>query len=163
MVAGVARVSGAAGRPAELRRFAGAAYPLVAPLLSLRARRQHPHLLLLGNLAAILVARTGLKPAAPDPGKGSRTASNDCAFPGHERWSEAAGAGRIGAAHLTLPICAYRTPIRAPKPGQTHEPEGLVEVREWIAAALGGDEALKKRSTDACRISARIVHPGRGK
>src|SRR5262245_1363763 len=22
------------------------------------------------------------------------------------------------------------------KPGQTHEPEGLVEVREWIAAAL---------------------------
>jgi hypothetical protein len=24
----------------------------------------------------------------------------------------------------------------APKPGQTHEPEGLVEVREWIAAAL---------------------------
>ena len=23
-----------------------------------------------------------------------------------------------------------------PKPGQTHEPEGLVEVREWIAAAL---------------------------
>ena len=24
----------------------------------------------------------------------------------------------------------------APKPGQTHEPEGLVEVRQWIAAAL---------------------------
>src|SRR5215471_10263674 len=24
----------------------------------------------------------------------------------------------------------------APKPGQTHEPEGLVEVRKWIAAAL---------------------------
>src|SRR5260370_6097121 len=24
----------------------------------------------------------------------------------------------------------------APKPGQTHEPAGLVEVREWIAAAL---------------------------
>src|SRR6516164_527803 len=138
MVAGITRVPGAAGRPAELRRFAGAAYPLVAPLLSMRARRQHPHLLLLGNLAAILVARTGLKPAAPDPGKGSRTASNDCAFPGHERWSEAAGAGRVGAAHLTLPICGYRTPIR-----------------------IGGDEALKKRGTDACRISARIVHPGR--
>ena len=35
------------------------------------------------------------------------------------------------------------------KPGQTHELEGLVEVREWIAAALASSGLVVQQAGDA--------------
>src|SRR5712675_1647635 len=44
--------------------------------------------------------------------------------------------GRISRTALSDKTSRLRPRHVVSKPGQTHEPEGLVEVREWIAAAL---------------------------
>src|SRR5271155_6252344 len=50
------------------------------------------------------------------------------------------------------------------KPGQTHEPEGLVEVREWIAAALASSglvlEAQPPAQPHRCVAIERAIGSG---
>jgi hypothetical protein len=43
---------------------------------------------------------------------------------------------RIARIRLSDKISRLRPRRATPKPGQTHEPEGLVKVRKWIATAL---------------------------
>src|SRR5215471_10085486 len=50
--------------------------------------------------------------------------------------SDAGDSVRISRTALSDKTSRLRPRHVVSKPGQTHEPEGLVEVREWIAAAL---------------------------